>query len=462
MAAAPAAPKMGARRVTLDDVQRRERDSDRDMHTQNTRVAAFHAREERRAAPLEKIKAGEQSRQISWGLHLVVGAKGSGKSLYTVTRAAEKWTEQGRPIFTTDALGLEFGYVVTAFDLYLALQRAPRDAIIIADEAHQILNSSGGSATRIQLIIQSIAGLRKMNQELWLPTSQYNRLHPAVLSEVDVVHAPQNTYRAAKAVNRYGERVHPPWSYMMIKKVEPRPFRQKGGGPLLEEYGIRTDGKKPQVTRLRPPPSLIWECSKGYDSFAPLLSYQDSGQGISAKDIRAGLAEDDGGVWYDWTADVVDAEESAVTDLTSEIDQQRATAFLLALRAHFVRRRYHIKPRTAYEIGYLVIEANQYLTDPMVAGAWSSYEGICAEAGIPPDGAFRLDEARLWITAATGVTGKTLSSIRYNEVHATEAQWIDPASGKLRPDIWIATTGHPEHADDPRWYDVYGVMKDRP
>ena len=134
-----------------------------------------------------------------------------------------------------------------------------------------------------------------------------------------------------------------PWLWKGLDRVGPHPYRSRGGltRDLLSAHRIRSFSTKVAKTRLTIPPTRLYNASMGYDSFSPLLNPLAAGLGVTAKDIKAGLAsandKDYEFIDFGDDPDQVDATEFASENLRQELEREniytnaRYGAFLNAL-----------------------------------------------------------------------------------------------------------------------------------
>ena len=206
--------------IKREHVAERERSkSGQDIHSVSKRLKAYDQREAQRAQRLADLKRGytivhdtnkppiafkkgkpvyrKVKRRVKidksdWGLYLLAGEKGSGKSLIMSALAMKDWCQEGRPVFSN--LGFEFGYQIAAIDIYLAIAGMPEDGVLIVDEAHQPLANIGSQSIKHLSVRQMFGGLRKKNHKVFLLSSQPDNIDLSIRLETDWVLHPLNTY----------------------------------------------------------------------------------------------------------------------------------------------------------------------------------------------------------------------------------------------------------------------------
>ena len=350
---------MKAFRITYEMLEERGV-TDEDVHSLRARLRAYEQREAEHIAGRKLLQRGYTLRadkdqpvfvdgkilyrtkrepykidRSDWGLYLVSGNKGTGKSL-VISALAEKDYRAGRLVFSN--LGFCYGYQFTAMDLYLAVAGAPKDAVIVVDEAHQPLGNIGSGSYRIDTVRQLLAGLRKSNQKVYLMSSQPDNIDGRILNEVDWAMTPRNTYPGKEKARAHQSGklafAGKPWLWRSLIRIGPQPYKRRKGraSDIFAAYGINVHGVPPTKGVLTIPPARLWQASKGYDSFSPLLNPKDTGMGVHAADIKDGLSEPD---WLDFddtnAEDAMAAAAAGVSDAEKEYASIRASAFLNAL-----------------------------------------------------------------------------------------------------------------------------------
>lgn len=417
---------MKAKRVIYADVAGRRRNR-RDVHSDTVRLRDFERRENRRARTLRRIQKGRIEVPEEWGFRCIAGPKGQGKTLTLVEDLERDWVELGRPVFSN--LGVEFGYVVTAMDIYTAIARMPENATLAVDEAHQPLASIGHSSYRNTVFKQMIAGLRKKNQKVWLVSSMPQAIDGSIMAEIDYAYVPRRCYPGRdKALNLLGQPAlaAAPWAWIRVIRIGPRPWRT-GSDRLFAPYKINIDGPKAKQQRMYIPPMRMWNVSKAYDTFAPLLNPAEAGMGVSAKDISGGLTEDDEWVDFgDLENDEGDTVVEAADPLREQYQQTRLSCFFNLIRYGFWARQHFVGKTTAE---YLATMANQNLEHPACEGIADNLHDAYDPGYGPLE--YQTDEVGFYVRQYCGLSGREFSIGQMEAALPPQMRWsnLPPPQG---------------------------------
>ena len=436
------------------DIEKRERNTDKDIHTPKRRLRAYDEREQRRATTLRALRRGykvvpdtrrppayfKQGRpyyhkvkrrvkidKSDWGLYILGGDKGSGKSLIMSALAEKDWCDEGRPVFSN--LGFEFGYQIAAIDIYLAISGMPEDGVLIIDEAHQPLANVGSSSLKHLAVRQMLAGLRKKNQKVFMLSSQVDNIDGRILDECDWALTPMSTYPGKeKTRNRNGELAFAgqPWLWKKLVRIGPRPYvRRKGrASDIFSSYGINVHGAPPKRGTLLLPPSRLLQASLAYDSFAPLMNPMESGMGVTADQIRKGLTED--ADWVDFGDENnpiagagADGVDQAVRQADVQYDHARMTVFLNALVSEIEQRQIQKGTMSLRWAALTVTETvDTWPTDyHLLAAVYDRHEKLSKKSQFAGDDHFPAEftegDAKRYMENFCGSTGDTFSVPRF-------------------------------------------------
>ena len=448
--------------ISRETVAKRERSPDKDAHSAETRLAAYDEREAQRAARIADLRRGytlvaDKSRPPKkrkrgrfvwhtkklrvkmdtddWGLYVVAGDKGSGKSLAMAALAQKAWCEEGRMVFSN--LGYEFGFHLTIEQIYTAIVGMPANSVLLIDEAHQPLATIGSSSLKHLSMRQMMAGLRKKGQKIILMSSQPDNIDGRILDEADWAMTPRPSYPGKERTrNRKGKFAFAgrPWLWKWILRVGPHPYKRRKGrvSDIFAAYGANIHGSPVRKSRLIIPPHRLWDASKSYDSFAGLLNPMETGMGVKAEDIRAGLSEGSPG-WIEF-ADEETLMGTMASPAELEAQAQRKSfehakyqAFLNAL-VNEIRGRQPQPREGSYSMAWAAEQATNFVSeispdsdDPddydmpsWLGHLWMEYQRLPgserAQVGNPVE--FTEKEARYYLSLFLGQEGRTFSMKR--------------------------------------------------
>lgn len=442
---------MKAFRITREAVEDRERNPKADVHSVKRRLRAFEEREAKHDARIKALKKGYrmvadkskppirkkdgrmawrtrrepvQIDQSDWGLYIMGGDKGTGKSLVATALAERDWCEEGRLVFSN--LGFEFGFQIKALDLYVGIAGMPPNSTLIIDEAHQPLATVGAASYKNLSVRQMLAGLRKINGKILMLSSQPDNIDGQVLNEADYAMTPQNCYpglekaRANAQGNAYANH---PWLWKKLIRIGPRPYMRRKGraSDIFAAYKINVHGPSPKKQTLWLPPSRLWYASLAYDSFSPLLNPLEAGMGVTAAEVKAGLA-DDNASWIDFgeAEDLAEAHgDPAEMDATArlrEFEHARMNVFVNALFLYIST----YKPALG---GYTTMWAAEQVTDTIkqwpestdaITDMLTAYEAVPRQRRPHGDQTiFTTDDARRYLSSFAGTEGRTFQIKRF-------------------------------------------------
>ena len=133
-------------------------------------------------AAYEENKASAKTAEQEWGVYVICGLKGSGKTT-VMSGLAGMFAAQGRVVISN--VSLLFGYRVDAMSIYLLATRAPRGAVLVIDELHALLNRYGEMSHKNRAVISGLAGGRKKQLIIIGGSQQESQISPSFKGEVD-------------------------------------------------------------------------------------------------------------------------------------------------------------------------------------------------------------------------------------------------------------------------------------
>lgn len=114
-------------------------------------------------------------------IHLVIGRQGSGKTLFLVKKAYESYL-QGKTVYSN--VHLMFPYIPLRYDDIVNFRL--NNAIVIIDEAHQLLPSRRSLSKRsVKIVDGFISMVRKKNLELYMSTQMLIKIDIRIREEQD-------------------------------------------------------------------------------------------------------------------------------------------------------------------------------------------------------------------------------------------------------------------------------------
>ena len=247
----------------------------------------------------ERLEAQHQESRaavgdVAWGLELILGEKGSGKSTYATAMAAKAYAA-GRPVVSN--LSLLFGWhIQDVRDVFTFGRSLPPGTLLVLDEIHSVLSRYDQGSLRSRSMIAALAGLRKQRIQLIGISSQEAMLSHDFRGEVDTAHLVKpGHYRPAES--RGKKAAYPPWCHITIRTLSPKPWQAAGGNSIFNQHGVKTGHRRVRLRRLRPSPDLVYRAASLQASFQALPYSGGEATAVMAKDVReAMLSAEAGGV----------------------------------------------------------------------------------------------------------------------------------------------------------------------
>ena len=275
----------------------------------------------------ETIEAHHQANRdsvgdVDWGLHLVLGEKGAGKSTAATISAAAAYSA-GRVVVSN--LSLLFGWHVSDVrDVFAFGRSLPPGTLLVLDEIHALLSRYDQGSLRSRSMISAIAGLRKQRVQLLGISSQESLLSHDLREQTDYAHLVKpGRYRPPSRRNK--EIAYPPWCHILVRSLGPRPWAAASGRSIFNAHGVSTNHRKPKIRMRRPPPKVVYAAASLQASFQALPYAAGEATNVMAKDVReAMLSAEAGGVLQ--LADEGVGEDLSDTEILSwkeQVDRDR-------------------------------------------------------------------------------------------------------------------------------------------
>lgn len=169
--------------ITPDDVRAASHDR-RDWFREEDRLRA-HVQIE----AAHRMRRSPDLRGWEFGLSMIVGQMGAGKTAFAGIRAAH-WYERGHPVFSN--AGLLFGRRLTGSALYDAVDEIPHYSLLVVDEAHGILEAKAGPMLGIRGFEILEASLRKKGCQVWLVSAMARMISATSRQECKDIYRPVN------------------------------------------------------------------------------------------------------------------------------------------------------------------------------------------------------------------------------------------------------------------------------
>lgn len=209
----------------------------------------------------------------------VVGKRGSGKTLYIVSKLARAYA-RGWKVYSTQPAGLFFGDLITPDELYDFVE-THRDCVIFIDELQSYLNKLSTTSTTTSIFYQSMAGIRKNNIKVIVGTQTDRHFGEFMRYTIEMVEYPRvdqwhykttlGTWgnRNTKRVLR-GPRALPSWTKLKVRKAWGESVLAYNDPPSSEEIIFQTGRARPRRRNIVLSPVEMWRASKLYDSWSPI------------------------------------------------------------------------------------------------------------------------------------------------------------------------------------------------
>ena len=180
--------------------------------------------------------------------------------------------------------GLWHGFQVEKKDLYTFSQSIPHKSWMVIDEVHTYVDSHG-QAARNQILAENDALLRKIGGRLDATSTRERRLPQLYKEEIDCVFYPQRYtpahVQADYAAGRTPQWHYPPWCFVRVDSISPRPYVPKD---LRHEWEIAPARERTRKWTRFIEPALMYITAHLYDSWAtPELG---AGMLTSAADVK--------------------------------------------------------------------------------------------------------------------------------------------------------------------------------
>ena len=245
-----------------EDVWKEWRDDPhgRDIFSKEQRYRAWAKLEEEhmknRGAPLPVNN--EMLCMPPWGIHLMPGIMGKGKTLVATDDAVE-WYRKGWTVMST--AGLLFGQRLRIIEAYSFPNHVPPGGLIFIDELHTFVDTGSSGSIRDRTFAQATTSLRKEQVTVLGASAAPHRVAWTYKLATSYIFLPDQAHMPP------GKRKTPPFCNLRVSRLGPGPYHR--GDPVVEQLrkmsGTRVDEVKLGIWY--PDPTRIMESAKHMDSF---------------------------------------------------------------------------------------------------------------------------------------------------------------------------------------------------
>ena len=218
----------------------------------------------------------------AYGVHLLAGEMGSGKSLFAAW-LARHYYRCGWPVYST--AGFLFGQRLLLIEAYAFPDHVTPGGFIFVDEVHTLMDRYSSNSVRSRTFGQSTTAMRKERVTCMGATANSNMVDWTYRGASECLLVPTRWYP------HRGRKLHaPPFCHLEISKIHPFPYKRRD--QILMDAGLLRGSTGLKIATWRPSPIGLMAAAKLIDSFESVRIGENFGIDASAmKGQREGLNE---------------------------------------------------------------------------------------------------------------------------------------------------------------------------